>query len=104
MSIISCKTTEDKHKNCQSLNIGELNMGNTNPILTEKQVLEIALPLLKTKCSNDEFELFKPWVAIYHGDGNWTVSGTLPERTKGGTPEAIISDKDGKVINVYRMK
>ena len=52
-------------------------MKNTNPILTEKEVLDIALPELMSQCSDDEFELFKPWIATYQSDGNWIVSERL---------------------------
>ncbi len=78
-------------------------MKNTNPVLSENEVLGIALRTLKTECSKEEFELFKPWSATYSG-GSWCVKGTIPEGTKSGTLKIIVSDRDKKVIDVNRMK
>lgn len=78
------------------------NMENIKPALTEKEILDIALPVLEKKYGN--LDEFKPWKAQYTDDGNWNVYGTLPEDTVGGTPQAIVSEKDKKVIDVYELK
>jgi hypothetical protein len=86
------------------INNKNFNMENTNPILTESQVLDIAMPVIKEKCTAEELEMFKPWVAIYDGEELWTVRGTLPEGTVGGTQAVVISDKTGKVVDTYQLK
>jgi hypothetical protein len=93
----------NQYKNNLCLNY-IINMKMKKPILTKKEVLDIALPVLKEKCSLEEFESFKPWIPVYNDDGFWVVRGTLPEDTVGGTLEIVISDKDRKIIDCYYLK
>lgn len=79
-------------------------MKTKKPVLTKKEVLDIAIPIIKDKCSKEEFELFKPWTASYNDEGIWVVGGTIPKDRVGGTLQVLISDKDKKIVDFYYLK
>jgi hypothetical protein len=66
--------------------------------LTEQEVLKIALPVLKKEYPKS-FDNYEPYLAEFE-NGNWHVFGTLPEKWRGGTPEAVVQDKDGTILKI----
>lgn len=66
--------------------------------LTEQDVLKIALPVLQ-KTYPESFNNYIPYHAEFE-NGNWHVFGTLPKNWRGGTPEAVVQDKDGTILKI----
>ena len=66
--------------------------------LTEQDVLKIALPMLKKEYPKS-IENYEPYHAEFE-NGNWHVFGTLPKNWRGGTPEAVVQDKDGTILKI----
>lgn len=69
---------------------------------SELQVLAIAEPELRARFP-ETFDAHKPYHAEY-SNGLWWVHGTLPKDTCGGTPEARVRDKDGKIVELYHTQ
>jgi hypothetical protein len=67
--------------------------------LTEAEVLTIAEPALKADMPPEYVDRYKPY-RVELQDGVWHVFGTLPGGGPGGTPEARVRDRDGKVLQV----
>jgi|ERR1035441_8776961 hypothetical protein len=68
--------------------------------LTEKQALAIAEPAMKAKFPAD-FDANRPYHAEVIGGGAWWVQGTPPTNTMGGTAEALVHERSGKVLGVW---
>jgi hypothetical protein len=51
----------------------------------------------------DEVRLRQPYEATLVGDA-WFVAGTLPPGTLGGTPNAEVARRDGRVRRVWHPK
>jgi hypothetical protein len=73
-------------------------LGKLKTNLTEQAVLKIALPVLKKEYPKS-FDNCAPYHAKYE-DGVWHVLGTLPKHWRGGTPEAVVQDKDGTILKI----
>ncbi len=71
----------------------------TGSLLSEKQVLAIAIPALNAKMTPEYVSKYKPFSAELR-DGVWSVFGSVPGGGPGGTPEAKIRDRDSKVLGV----
>jgi hypothetical protein len=79
---------------------------NDNPPprrFSEAEVLPIAEKALKADMPPEYVDKYKPYRAELR-DGIWNVSGTLPDGTVGGTPEARVRDSDGKVLQVFHSQ
>jgi hypothetical protein len=68
--------------------------------LTEEQVLAIAEAALNAKMGPEYVSQYKPYHAEIQ-EGVWKVFGSLPGGGAGGTPEATVRDRDGKVLEVF---
>ena len=73
-------------------------LGKMKTNLTEQDVLKIALSVLK-KTYPESFDNCAPYHAKFE-NGNWHVFGTLPKNWRGGTPEAVVQDKDGTILKI----
>ncbi len=70
--------------------------------LTEAQVLAAAEPAMKAQFP-DGFEEDRPYHAELK-DGIWWVHGTLPTNAVGGTAEASVEDRTGRVLRVWHTQ
>ena len=73
-------------------------LGKMKTHLTEQDVLKIALPVLKKEYPKS-FDNYAPYHAEFE-NGNWHVFGTLPKGWDGGTPEAVVQDKDATILKI----
>ena len=70
--------------------------------MTEANVLLVAEPAMAKGFPKSYLEN-KPYHAEFR-NGIWAVRGTLPPDVVGGTPEATVRDRDGKVIEVFHTQ
>ena len=72
-------------------------------IQTADDAIAVAKPAFAEKYGNQT--KYEPFVAEHNRrDGTWHIYGTLPEGHLGGTPEAIISEQDGRIISIWHGK
>src|SRR5690242_20322339 len=70
---------------------------NEELVAKPETAIAIAVAVFKPIYGSDTVAKSEPYVAEPKGDV-WHVHGTLPRGWRGGTPEAEISRKDGRVI------
>lgn len=74
-----------------------------NVVSNAEDAISIARAVFIEMYGEDELE--EPLVAQYQWDGTWLVSGTPPEgMALGGVANAVISAKDGKIIEIWHEK
>ncbi len=65
----------------------------------------IAKPAMVEKYGEELVNKKGPYTAKYNRqDGTWHVYGTLPKGYVGGTPEAIVSERNGDIISIWHGK
>lgn len=67
----------------------------------EQTAVNIAHAIFQPVFGITEVEKWQPYHAQLDRRGFWTVYGTLPRGTKGGTPMLKISRRDGRVLEVW---
>ncbi len=77
-------------------------LDNSNQaVLDQETAIEIAYVYWEPVYGKDLVEKGKPYRAVLEGD-EWSVfSSANPNMRGGGTPEAIISKKDGRILKAY---
>jgi hypothetical protein len=68
-----------------------------------KTAIAIAVAVWAPIYGKREIAAEGPYEAVLKTD-RWIVTGTLPGRSVGGTPFAVIAKKDGRIIKVYHTK
>ena len=73
------------------------------PRLTQEQAVAIGEKAIMAKMEPEYINKYKPYRANFRV-GVWHVYGTLPGGGPGGTPEARVQDRDGKVLGVFHSQ
>jgi NTF2 fold immunity protein len=82
----------------------EHNVQPSNGLVPDaKTAITIAVAIWTPIYGEKQIASQKPYVAILK-QGNWTVTGSLPHGTVGGTAIAVISKTDGRVVRVSHGK
>lgn len=71
--------------------------------MTEDIVIAIAIDRFIAIYGVDRIDAERPFNAVLK-NGVWHVSGSLPPGHRGGTAEAEIDPKDGKVLRVWHSR
>jgi len=80
-----------------------LGLNPRGPRLTEEQAVAIALPAMNADMTAEHVNQYKPYRAELR-DGVWNVFGSIPGGGPGGTPEAMVRDRDGKLLGVFHSQ
>jgi hypothetical protein len=72
-------------------------------IKTSFTAIAIVEPILFDIFGREQILEEKPY-EVYHIDGYWYFSGTLPKKSKGGTFEIMLSSRNGEIIRLTHYK
>ena len=67
----------------------------------EQTAVKIAEAVFRPIFGTEEVSKWQPYHAQLDKNGAWTVYGTLPRGSRGGTPMLKIKKQDGSVIEVW---
>ena len=70
----------------------------------EKTAIKIALAVWHPIYGDKLINKYKPYHAELKKDSVWSIWGSLPRGTYGGTPEMLIQKSDGKILQVILGK
>jgi hypothetical protein len=68
-----------------------------------KTAIAIAIAVWSPVYGEKEIASEKPYNAVLN-NGQWTVTGSLPNGWVGGVATAVISKTDGRVVKIYHSK
>ena len=69
----------------------------------EQTAVGVALVIFRPVYGDEEISKFQPYHAQLERD-TWTVYGTLPRGSRGGTPQLRVRKRDGKVLDIWHSQ